>query len=54
MTEINPEIEKTWEETIKSDIPDGTQNYAVIDLGLFEVKKQETLRYDYFRKLKKK
>ena len=27
--EINAEIEKTWEETIKSDIPNGTQNYEV-------------------------
>ena len=52
--EINALIEKTWEETIKSDIPDGTQNYEVIDLGLFEVKKQETLNYDYFRKFKMK
>ena len=39
-TEINAEIEKTWHEKIKPDILDGTQNYEVIDFGLFEVKKQ--------------
>ena len=26
--EINAEIEKTWEEKIQSDIPDGTQNVS--------------------------
>ena len=35
--EINAEIEKTWEETIKSDIPDGTQNYNVFDQGSFQM-----------------
>ena len=35
--EINAEIEKTWEETIKSDIPDGTQNYKVFDQGSFQM-----------------
>ena len=37
-TEIAAEIEKKWEETIKPYIPDGTQNYEVIDFWLFGIK----------------
>ena len=41
--EIAAEIEKPWEEKIKPYILDGTQNYEVIDLGLFEVKKAKNI-----------
>ena len=53
-TEVVAKIEKTWYEKIKPYIPDGTQNYEVIDFWLFWVKKQKTLSYDYFRKFKMK